>query len=523
MSINWGGIESAGLTGSTQKTGTGGFRAIHLDFRVPLAHNDPKCQETIRLQADLVYGHGGSGTTGYTPDLAGVLSSLTSPLCPSGTAPVAVYLCGGPGSGNPAFAYPELTSTLLDKMETPVLYLDYRGTGGSDPITASKLEGLRPKDAARQLMLYRQDSIVADLEAVRLRLGKVCQKNVKFALVGQSFGGWIAMTYLSFLPGSLAGVWLTGGMPAIGKTPDEVYKALYKRLVRANERYYAKYPQDVGRVREVLHSLAAANRGQGLIADDGQRLTPRGFLTMGRHFGRGEEGFAEVHARVRSLLDPNMVDHGRTDDPDVGGFKLPERPLYAALHEAIYCCGPGVASKWAAQYIGKQQTGGHFAWLDSDFKFERPSSNTPDPSTALYFSGEMIHRFMLREAGPAMQPAFIEPSEILAQCKSWPALYDTVALRRNTVPLRALMYPEDLFVDFDLSRDAANGVRNCEQIYAPSHWAHADIKKRSREHNTIAAMAPTDAPTLLWGGRFTSAIDDLMFQFNESLSFDKVF
>ncbi|KAK3985417.1 L-Aspartase-like protein [Cladorrhinum sp. PSN332] len=29
-------------------------------------------------------------------------------------------------------------------------------------------------------------------------------------------------------------------------------------------------------------------------------------------------------------------------------------------------------------------------------------------------------------------------------------------------------------------------------------------------------------PTLLWGGRFTEAIDDLMFQFNESLSFDKV-
>ncbi|KAK4038412.1 hypothetical protein C8A01DRAFT_17504 [Parachaetomium inaequale] len=35
-------------------------------------------------------------------------------------------------------------------------------------------------------------------------------------------------------------------------------------------------------------------------------------------------------------------------------------------------------------------------------------------------------------------------------------------------------------------------------------------------------MAPTAAPTLLWGGRFTGAIDDLMFQFNESLSFDKV-
>ncbi|KEY66826.1 hypothetical protein S7711_05182 [Stachybotrys chartarum IBT 7711] len=34
-------------------------------------------------------------------------------------------------------------------------------------------------------------------------------------------------------------------------------------------------------------------------------------------------------------------------------------------------------------------------------------------------------------------------------------------------------------------------------------------------------MASNNASTLLWGGRFTGAIDDLMMQFNESLSFDK--
>ncbi|KAL2261419.1 hypothetical protein VTK26DRAFT_4214 [Humicola hyalothermophila] len=34
-------------------------------------------------------------------------------------------------------------------------------------------------------------------------------------------------------------------------------------------------------------------------------------------------------------------------------------------------------------------------------------------------------------------------------------------------------------------------------------------------------MAPTNAP-LLWGGRFSGTINDRMFQFNESLSFDKV-
>ncbi|RYP79701.1 hypothetical protein DL769_002819 [Monosporascus sp. CRB-8-3] len=34
-------------------------------------------------------------------------------------------------------------------------------------------------------------------------------------------------------------------------------------------------------------------------------------------------------------------------------------------------------------------------------------------------------------------------------------------------------------------------------------------------------MSESTAKTLLWGGRFTEAIDDLMFKFNESLTFDK--
>ncbi|KAH6842220.1 Alpha/Beta hydrolase protein, partial [Chaetomium sp. MPI-CAGE-AT-0009] len=336
-------------------------------------------------------------------------------------------------------------------METPVLYLDYRGTGRSDPVTAPDLAAFSPEEAARRLMFYRQDSIVADLEAVRLRLGMVCQEDVKFAVVGQSFGGWIAMTYLSFLPESLAGVWLTGGMPPIGKTPEEVYTALYKRLVRANEMYYAKYPEDVLRVRELVQSLGRMGRGSGLRFRDGQKLTARGFLTMGRHFGRGEEGFGEVHEWVSSLVGYTSYLEPETD---IAAFKLPERPLYAALHEAIYCCDPGVASNWAAQRVGRRQVGGHFAWLEDDFEFDSIDlSRRPE---ALYFSGEMIHEFMLRDAGPAVKP-FINPSRILAQCKVWPELYDTYALRRNTVPLRALMYPEDLFVNFKLSREAANG------------------------------------------------------------------
>ncbi|KAK4038413.1 Alpha/Beta hydrolase protein [Parachaetomium inaequale] len=480
MSINWAAIKPARIDGPLEPSGRDGFYAIHFRFRVPLVHSDPTHGEMIELHADLICGPGPPTKSTGNPTLFGILASL---LPPYSTRPMTVYLCGGPGDGNPAFANPKLNWSILN-MNTPILYVDYRGTGRSSPLKAASLAAMSPEKAAGLLTLFRQDSIAADLEAIRL-----CFNSVKFALVGQSFGGWIAMTYLSFLPDSLAGVWLAGGMPPMGKTPEEVYTALYKRMIRANEAYYARYPEDKARVMWVVSFLSLYDTGRGVVLPDGQRLTARGFLTLGRHFGRGEEGFKTVHALVAAFVEDAFV--GCFSKATIGmfmeaggtGFKLPRRPLYAALHEAIYCSGPGVASNWAAQRVGRRQAGGHFAWLDEDFRFDFPY---PDKVEPLYFSGEMIHEFMLRNAGPELEP-FIEPAKILAQYREWPALYNMETLSKNTAWLRALIYPEDLFVDFDLSKTTALRVGNCQQIWAPADWVHGSIKTRTQDAgiNTI--------------------------------------
>jgi hypothetical protein len=254
-------------------------------------------------------------------------------------------------------------------------------------------------------------------------------------------------------------------------------------LIRANEAYYARYPEDKAAVMWVATYLSICDEGRGFELPDGQRLTARGFLTLGRHFGRGELGFEMVHALVAAICEDTLV--GPLSKATIGmfmeaggtGFKLPQRPLYAALHEAIYCSGPGVVSNWAAQRVGRRQAGGNFAWLNEDFRFQFPY---PDKLEPLYFSGEMIHEFMLRDAGPELEP-FIEPAKILAQYREWPALYDMESLSKNTGWLRALIYPADLFLDFEISKSTALRVGNCQQIWAPADWVHGSIKTRTQD------------------------------------------
>jgi len=66
--------------------------------------------------------------------------------------------------------------------------------------------------------------------------------------MGQSFGGFCALTYLSFHSAGLKEAFLTGGLAPLVDRPDEVYEALARRIIKRNEIYYTKYPQDIQRV-----------------------------------------------------------------------------------------------------------------------------------------------------------------------------------------------------------------------------------------------------------------------------------
>ncbi|CAN0506886.1 unnamed protein product [Ectocarpus sp. 8 AP-2014] len=80
-----------------------------------------------------------------------------------------------------------------------------------------------PETQAKFLENFRADSIVEDCEAVNKRQASQCSITLSFwTVLGQSFGGFCLLTYLSKHPGSLSAGLFTGGLPPVGRTPDEV-------------------------------------------------------------------------------------------------------------------------------------------------------------------------------------------------------------------------------------------------------------------------------------------------------------
>lgn len=81
------------------------------------------------------------------------------------------------------------------------MLLDQRGTGFSSTVTAATLA--RQGNAIKQaeyLKNFRADNIVRDCEAIRRCLtADYPEDKRKWSIIGQSFGGFCAVTYLSKL------------------------------------------------------------------------------------------------------------------------------------------------------------------------------------------------------------------------------------------------------------------------------------------------------------------------------------
>lgn len=59
-----------------------------------------------------------------------------------------------------------------------------------------------------------------DCEAVRATL---LGPSIKWSVLGQSFGGFCLLSYLSMAPQSIEAGLFTGGLPPVGHSADEVY------------------------------------------------------------------------------------------------------------------------------------------------------------------------------------------------------------------------------------------------------------------------------------------------------------
>lgn len=73
-----------------------------------------------------------------------------------------------------------------------------------------------------------------------------------------------------------------------------------------------------------------------------------------------------------------------------------------------------------------------------------------------------------------------ETANILAETDDWPALYDEAQLAKNNVPVYAVTYVDDMYVDFDLARATASKIKNSTH-FITNIWYHNAVRVKSDE------------------------------------------
>ncbi|MDX6742448.1 alpha/beta fold hydrolase [Actinocorallia sp. A-T 12471] len=352
--------------------------------------------------------------------------------------PWLLYLQGGPGHRAPRGLPAWVENAAKDHR---VVLLDQRGTGRSTPLTRQTLAD-HPDPAAR-LRHFRADSIVKDAELLRVRL----TGGLPWGVLGQSFGGFCAVTYLSFAPEGLSEVYITGGLPSLTATADDVYRAAYPRVLAHNEKFFARYPED----EETAYRVAEILRKEDVRLPSGDRLTVRRFQTAGLGFGASSE-FDDLHYLLEeAFAGPSLLSEVFLRRLEAK-ISFAEHPLYAVLHEAIYA--QGAATNWAAERV----------------RAEFPEF---DGSAPFRFTGEMIYPFLFEEDS-SLTPLHAA-AHSLATYADWPPLYDPTALSHNKVPIAAAIYTHDMYVDRDMSLTTASQIPHLTPWLTPDH-AHDALR-----------------------------------------------
>ena len=370
---------------------------------------------------------------------------LVDPARAGDDLPLLLFLQGGPGGMGPR---PLATGWWTTALATHrVVLLDQRGTGRSTPVDARRLAAFDDaRTAAAYLACFRADAIVADAEHVR----RTVYAGARWATLGQSYGGFITLAYLSRHPEALTACYVTGGLPGLTATAEDVYRHTYPRQLARNAELARRYPDDVALLGRIADRCADGD----VLLPTGDVLTPERLQVLGMPFGMST-GVDALHW----LLDTADVDASGLPSAaflaDVAhrtGFD--DNPLYAVLQECIYHQGAR-AGGWAAQH-------------EHDRRAEFGATARP-----LQLTGEAIFPWMYAQVS-ALRP-FRAVAEELAARTEWPVLYDVDRLAANDVPVAAVQYADDPYVDLALALGTADAVGST-QVWVTNEYLHDGLR-----------------------------------------------
>jgi proline iminopeptidase len=373
---------------------------------------------------------------------------------------VLLFLQGGPGgkSPRPVGGGPSWLSEALKNYR--VVLLDQRGTGRSTRIESATMAVFADGNAgARYLSHFRADSIIADCEHLR----KTVFGGARWETLGQSYGGFLTLTYLSRAPEGLAACYVTGGLAGLSASADDVYRRTYPRVAAKNREYYKRYPDDRDRISRIADKIGAEN----IRLPDGDRLTVRRLQTIGIDFGMAP-GYENIHW----LIDEAFSDHEETRFSDtflasvMSLTSYDGNPMFAALQESIYGQGSG-ATGWAAERV-------------------RPEfSEFGEGSRPLLLTGEMMYPWMFEEIR-SLRP-FCNAVEAFARYDQFEPLYDPFRLASSEIPVAAAVYFDDMYVDAELSLETARDLGNI-RVWVTNEFEHDGVRQSSAVFSRLRQM-----------------------------------
>lgn len=443
-----------------------------------------------------------------------------------------LYLQGGPG-----FAAPSPISGISFASKSSwagaafsngfkrIVLMDQRGTGRSSPITKqtlqyrfpglfsldlntdpnvvhrcagtelwNTLQTIHPKDAidgvsmdlshaVNYLTKFRADSIVQDAEAVKDAL-LVPAANAEEearrpwgAVLGQSFGGFCIMTYLSKIENPPKLCLLTGGIAPMLTPTVEVYRSLWERVKQRNFQYYERYPGDIATVKRIVCALL----DRPVQLPSGGNLTARRFLQLGLQFlGSSPSSFASLHNLIavafvgedQDIFSKHFLKHIDSLQP------FDDNPVYFLLHESIYAnsktCSP---TNWAAHSVYENLTK-----TPSEYRYDLTAKLNSNDRPTLFF-GEMVFPWMAdgdyaELSGLGMKLL----AHALAQKDDWTSLYNSDQMKKafleHKTKAAAAVYYDDLYVDFDASMKVTRRGAPLEKckVFVTNEFQHSGLR-----------------------------------------------
>lgn len=365
--------------------------------------------------------------------------------------PYLLWFQGGPGNraDRPTGVSGWLERALEDYR---VILLDQRGTGLSTPLSRESIPpGLSAEEIADHAAKFRADEIIADAEALRRHL-----RIDSWSLLGQSYGGFLVVSYLSRHPESLQGVMITAGLPTLSGDPDEVYRRTFPAAAARSDEFFATFPGTAEQIWEIVEHLDAVDE----FLPDGERLTVERLQTLGIQLGT-DTGFRTLNYQLETAF-IDTPDGRRLSDvflrevQDVVSFA--KRPLYALLHESIY--SRGRPSRFSAERVRAEFP---------EFDPRRRRADGP-----FRFTGEMIFPWQF-DQDPALAP-FAGAAAALAEREGLADPFDDQTLRENTVPAAAAVFADDMFVPQETSLATAEMINGLD-VQLSDEYHHDGIRQ----------------------------------------------